>query len=93
MDDISDDDFYWESDIFDQPNPFYDDTSEDSDATINSELFDYEELSDPIHWTNTWALREKLTAAAAFPGVKNTLHYMRSQGLNLPLPPCSQLGK
>jgi hypothetical protein len=85
MDNISDDDFYWESDLFDPPNPFCDDISEDSDDTMDSELSDDEEPSDPIHRTNTRALRGKLTAAAALPAVKNTLNYMRSQGLNLPL--------
>ena len=63
--DISD---YWESDLFDPPNPFCDDT-------MDSELPDDEELSDPIHQTNTRTLRGKLTAAAALPAVKNTLNY------------------
>src|ERR1700720_1176117 len=85
MDNISDDDFYWESDLFDPPNPFCDDISKDSDDTMDSELSDDEELSDPIHRTNTRALRGKLTAAAALPVGKNPLNYMRSQGLTLPL--------
>ena len=82
---ISYDNFYWESELFDPPNPFYDDSSEDSDDPMESELSDDEEPSDPIHQTNTRALKEKLHAATVLPTVKNTLHYMQSQGLNLPL--------
>ena len=60
MVDISYDNFYWESELFDPLNPFYDDSSEDSDDPIESELSDNEEPSDPIHQTNTCALKEKL---------------------------------
>jgi hypothetical protein len=64
MDNILYDNFnYWESELFGPPNLFYDDSSEGSDDPIELELSDDEETSDPIYWTNTHALKEKLDAA------------------------------
>jgi hypothetical protein len=85
MDDTTYEDLYWESDIFDLPNRLANDPAKDSDDVMDSELSDNEEPSDPIHWSNTCALKDKLTADAVLPAVKNTLSYMCSQGLNLPL--------
>jgi hypothetical protein len=45
MDNISYDNFDWEE-LFDPPNPFHDDSSEDSDDRMKSELLDDEEPSD-----------------------------------------------
>jgi hypothetical protein len=86
VDNILDDDFYWESDLL--THPIHSVMTFQRILMIpwtqNSPMTE-RKPSDPIHWTNTCNLREKLTGAAALPTVKNTLNYVCSQGINLPL--------